>query len=137
MKDFRGKLAVITGGGTGMGRALALKLAAEGCHVAVCDILPLPQGVDLQRSVLCFPLTQEPSLWEGERPREPRYGSDPRLAGRLALPKDLQRPNRRLIENPFRGAMLPPLRSGGGLGWGPRRNRGFIASLHQPHLAPV
>ena len=39
MKDFGGKLAVITGGGTGMGRALARQLIAEGCDVATCDIL--------------------------------------------------------------------------------------------------
>jgi NAD(P)-dependent dehydrogenase (short-subunit alcohol dehydrogenase family) len=38
MKDFRDKLAVITGGGTGMGRALAEQLTAEGCHVAICDV---------------------------------------------------------------------------------------------------
>src|SRR5262245_14824049 len=38
MKSFRDKLAVITGGGTGMGRALAEQLTAEGCHVAICDV---------------------------------------------------------------------------------------------------
>jgi NAD(P)-dependent dehydrogenase (short-subunit alcohol dehydrogenase family) len=38
MKNFRDKLAVITGGGTGMGRALAEQLTVEGCHVAICDV---------------------------------------------------------------------------------------------------
>jgi NAD(P)-dependent dehydrogenase (short-subunit alcohol dehydrogenase family) len=38
MKSFRGKLAVVTGGGTGMGRELTTQLAAEGCHVAICDV---------------------------------------------------------------------------------------------------
>ena len=38
MKDFSGKLAVITGGSTGIGRALAKQLASEGCSVAMCDI---------------------------------------------------------------------------------------------------
>jgi NAD(P)-dependent dehydrogenase (short-subunit alcohol dehydrogenase family) len=38
MKNFRGRIAVVTGGGTGMGRELTTQLAAEGCHVAICDV---------------------------------------------------------------------------------------------------
>ena len=40
MKRFDGKIAVITGGGSGMGRELCLQLASEGCHVALCDVSP-------------------------------------------------------------------------------------------------
>jgi NAD(P)-dependent dehydrogenase (short-subunit alcohol dehydrogenase family) len=38
MKSFRGKIAVVTGGGTGMGRELTTQLASEGSHVALCDV---------------------------------------------------------------------------------------------------
>lgn len=38
MKEFHDRLAVITGAGSGMGRELAIQLAAGGCHLALCDV---------------------------------------------------------------------------------------------------
>jgi len=38
MRDLKGKVAVITGAGSGIGRGLALNLAKEGCSLALADV---------------------------------------------------------------------------------------------------
>ena len=38
MKDLKGKIVVITGAGSGIGRALAIQMAQHGAKLALCDI---------------------------------------------------------------------------------------------------
>lgn len=38
MKDLGSKVAVITGAGSGIGQEIAVAMAKEGCHIALCDI---------------------------------------------------------------------------------------------------
>ena len=52
MKNLKGKVAGITGAASGIGRALALNLADEGCHLAISDIneAGLKETADMVRS---------------------------------------------------------------------------------------
>jgi NAD(P)-dependent dehydrogenase (short-subunit alcohol dehydrogenase family) len=65
MKELSGRIAIVTGGGSGMGRELVRQLVVEGCTVAMCDVsarglaeterlcaaTTIPQGVRLTSHV--------------------------------------------------------------------------------------
>jgi NAD(P)-dependent dehydrogenase (short-subunit alcohol dehydrogenase family) len=40
LRGLAGKIAIVTGGGQGIGRAIVLRLAEEGCKVALFDLKP-------------------------------------------------------------------------------------------------
>ncbi len=60
MKSFAGKIAVVTGGGSGMGRELALQLAARGCDVAISGIHPFLSRINSPARVCDLPGAEEP-----------------------------------------------------------------------------
>jgi NAD(P)-dependent dehydrogenase (short-subunit alcohol dehydrogenase family) len=56
MDHFAGRIAVVTGGGSGIGRALVQQLSAAGCHVATCDL-----DINALEETRCLSLTDAPA----------------------------------------------------------------------------
>ncbi len=51
MSRFEGRVAVVTGGGRGMGRAVSMRLGAEGARVVVAELVP-DHGEEVAREIV-------------------------------------------------------------------------------------
>ena len=51
MNSLKGKVAIITGAGRGLGRGIALRLAEDGCNIVASDVVPAEETVELAREV--------------------------------------------------------------------------------------
>lgn len=79
MKDFKGKVAVVTGAGSGMGRAMAMRFAREGMRVVLADV-------------------EEPALAETEELIHERGGEALPVRADVSLPSDVEELARRAVD---------------------------------------
>ena len=74
MKELKGKVAVVTGGAGGLGRAMAMHFAREGMHVALADIDQASLDVtaaelrSASRPSAYAPMCPRPRRWMRSRP---------------------------------------------------------------------
>ncbi len=71
MKQFRDRVAVVTGAGSGIGRAVSLALAHKGCHLALVDLneVELAETADLVRALPAKVSTHAVDVSDRERMR--------------------------------------------------------------------
>jgi len=84
LEELKGKTAVVTGGGQGLGKAICLRLAEEGCNVVVADINPktiqetaqqINEVCDVKAEGIVTDVTQEEQVRELMDQTVERFGS--------------------------------------------------------------
>ena len=68
MEGFAGKVAVVTGAGSGIGRAISRRLAAEGAHVRV---LEHKAAIDRHLESVGIPVSYTNVFWGGRSEIKP------------------------------------------------------------------
>lgn len=76
MTDVRGKVVVVTGAGSGIGRALGLELARRGARLAISDIDPAGLGATAQQIRVIGAAVHEVHLDVADRPAVLRYADE-------------------------------------------------------------
>ena len=79
MKEFNGRVAVVTGAGSGMGRAMAVRFAREGMRVVLADV-------------------EEPALAETEELIRERGGEVLPIRADVSLPAEVEELASRAVE---------------------------------------